>query len=116
METKDILKLIDAGFTADEIRAMLKPATKASEPGPEKDPAPAAAPEPEKAPEPAQAAKDPEPAPVDPYKDAFDRINQQMAEMADNITKISKAAFMPSMGDVKPVGIEDVITRFFKEA
>lgn len=111
METKDILKLIDAGFTADEIRAMLAPATDTPQ-----DPAPEPEEKPASAPEAAPAAGDPEPAPVDPYKEAFEAINKQMAEMADNITKISKAAFMPSMGDVKPVGIEDVITRFFKEA
>ena len=119
METKDIIKLIDAGFTVDEIRAMLTPAAKASEPGPEKDPAPAAAPEPEKAPEPAQAVKDPDPAPEkkeqDPYKETFDAIEKQIAEITANVNKITKLAFMPSMEDVKPLGIDDVITKFFKE-
>lgn len=50
MNTNDILKLIDAGFTADEIRGMLtEPAAAAADPAPVSDPEPAPAAEPEPA-------------------------------------------------------------------
>ena len=43
MNTNDVLKLIDAGFTADEIRGMLtEPAAAAADPAPVSDPEPAA--------------------------------------------------------------------------
>lgn len=43
MNTNDVLKLIDAGFTADEIRGMLtEPAAAAADPAPAADPEAAA--------------------------------------------------------------------------
>lgn len=53
MNANEILKLIDAGFTADEIRGMMAPA-------PAADPAPAPAADP------TPTAVDPEPALADP--------------------------------------------------
>ena len=57
MKSSDVLALINAGFTADEVRRMLEP-EQAPEPAPTPEPAPAPAqdPEPAQAPEP---AKDP---------------------------------------------------------
>lgn len=55
MNANEILKLIDAGFTADEIRGMMAPAA---------DSAPAPAPAP--AADPTPTAVDPEPAAADP--------------------------------------------------
>lgn len=50
MNTNDVLKLIDAGFTADEIRGMLtEPAAAAADPAPASDPEPAPAADPEPA-------------------------------------------------------------------
>lgn len=50
MNTNDVLKLIDAGFTADEIRGMLtEPAAAAADPAPVSDPEPAPAADPEPA-------------------------------------------------------------------
>lgn len=112
MEIEKTLKLIEAGFTADEIRAMLSQPEKAPV-----NPAPEKAPEPEEkaqAPEAAPVKEDPAPA-EDPYKEAFEAINKQIADITANVNKITKMAFMPSMEDVKPLGIEDVISNFFKE-
>lgn len=115
MNTEQILKLLDAGFTADEIRAMLPKA----DPEPADDPAPEKKPEPEKdAPAPAPVPEEkpaPEKKEQDPYKETFDAIEKQIAEITANVNKIAKLAFMPSMDDVKPLGIDDVITKFFKE-
>ena len=54
MELENIIKLLDAGYTKDEINALMNQAAPAEEP---------AVPAEEPAPEPAQAA-DPEPAPA----------------------------------------------------
>ena len=92
---------------------------------PKADPEPADNPAPEKKPEPEKEAPAPAPVPEekpapekkeqDPYKETFDAIEKQIAEITANVNKITKLAFMPSMEDVKPLGIDDVITKFFKE-
>ncbi len=51
MKSEDVLALINAGFTADEVRRMLEP-EQAPEPAPTPEPAPAPDPEPALAPEP----------------------------------------------------------------
>lgn len=52
MKFDDIMKLVNAGFTAEQIRAMEEPAPA---PAPSPEPAPAPAPSPEPAPTPAPA-------------------------------------------------------------
>lgn len=78
MNTNDVLKLIDAGFTSDEIRGMLtEPAAAAADPAPAADP------------EPAAPAADPEPAQVG--------LNQEQAlaavlnRMNDTLNRIQAA-------------------------
>ena len=61
--------------------------------------------EPEPAPE-APAA--PEMGPAEDYRKELNQIREEMARMAK--------ALSPSLGDVQPGGIEDVVTNFFKEA
>ena len=108
MTAEKIFKLLDAGFTADEIRALdaedLAPA-----------PTPEAAPDPTPTPE---AAPDPTPAPEaapDPAPDPLDAIKLQISNLTDVVDKMSKKLVMPNMDDVKPLGIEDIISNFFKE-
>lgn len=78
MNTNYVLKLIDAGFTADEIRGMLtEPAAAAADPAPVSDP------------EPAAPAADPEPTQVG--------LNQEQAlaavlnRMNDTLNRIQAA-------------------------
>lgn len=114
MKADEILKLIDAGFTADEIRKM-SPAV-ASDPKPETDPAPA--PMPSSAPE--QAAPEqtvtleqiPEAA---PGPDPLDEIKQQIAGLTEIVGTMSKSIIMPNLENVQPLGVEDIISNFFKE-
>ena len=75
MTTNEVLKLIDAGFTAEEIRKMDVPAD-----------APASAPEPEPAPEP---ASDPEPA--QPGLDQNAAIAAILNRMNDTLNRIQAA-------------------------
>ncbi len=116
MNADEILKLIDAGFTADEIRKM-SPAA-ASDPKPETDPAPAPTPSPapeQAAPEqPVVPEQKPEPAP-NPGPDPLDSIRQQIAGLTTVVEKMSKSIIMPTMDDVQPLGVEDIISKFFKE-
>ena len=76
---------------------------------PEKDPKPED-PKPEEDPKPAEDLK-PKDGPVGPaedYRAELNEIREQMKKMA--------AALSPSLGDVQPVGIEDVVTNFFKQS
>lgn len=111
MDAEKVLKLIDAGFSAEEIRGMLSPAAPKAEPKAE----PEVKEEPKKAPE---APKD-EPAKEDPVDAAMAAAQQKMdsfnAAMDSVIEKISKMAGMPAIGTTAPKGVEDVVSDFFKE-
>ena len=98
MTAEKIFKLLDAGFTADEIRALDA-----------EDLTPAPTPAPDPAPDPT-----PTPAP-DPAPDPLDAIKLQISNLTDVVDKMSKKLVMPNMDDVKPLGIEDIISNFFKE-
>ena len=108
MDAEKVLKLIDAGFSADEIRGMLAPS---AEPKTE----PEAKEKPKRAPE---APKE-EPAKEDPVDAAMQAAQQKMdsfnAAMDSMIEKISKMAGMPAIGTTAPKGVEDVVSDFFKE-
>lgn len=108
MDAEKVLKLIDAGFSADEIRGMIAPSA-------ETKTEPEAKEEPEKAPE---APKE-EPAKEDPVDAAIAAAQQKMdsfnAAMDSMIEKISKMAGMPAIGTTAPKGVEDVVSDFFKE-
>ena len=117
MEFEKVMKLIDAGFTADEIRAMN---AKAEAPKETPKEAPKEAPKetPKEAPKEApketptdrpkeeakEAPKDEKPAYI---KELEDHVNELFASM----DKLSKVIVNPSIADVKPVGIEDVIKK-----
>lgn len=119
MDIEKALKLIDAGFTAEEIRKMIPQTTEVS---------PVLSPEPEAAAtSPAAAAPAPEvkeekkeePKP-DPLEGIKALVEETMANVTksyqDQMAKVMKMAGMPSMEDIKPKGVEDIISNFFKEA
>lgn len=119
MTVQEIFKLLDAGFTAAEIRAMdpdeqtdpAPPADPKPEEKPEEKPAPAAEPAADPAPEAPASSSQPEAAGPDP----LDAIKQQIQDLTDVVDKMSKAIIMPNMDNVTPLGVEDIITNFFKE-
>ena len=76
--------------------------------------------QPEKPAQPAEEPKQEEPAaeeapaeelsangPAEDYRKELNEIRSQLAIMA--------RAFSPSLGDIKPVGIDDVVSKFFNE-
>lgn len=112
MDAEKVLKLIDAGFSADEIRGMLAPSAEAkAEPKAETE----VKEEPKKA---AEAPKE-EPAKEDPVDAAMNDVQQKIAGfnavMDSMIEKMSKMAGMPAIGTTAPKGVEDVVSDFFKE-
>lgn len=73
------------------------------------EPSEAPAAEPEKQAEPEQAPEAaPAMGPAEDYRAELNEIREQMKKMA--------ASLSPSLGDVQPVGIEDVVTNFFKQS
>ncbi len=76
MNIEDVLALVKAGFTREEISQMLQPAAPA-------DPAPA---EPAADPEPAQA-----PAPVEPEKPAQEQTPAWAQALSESLAALTKA-------------------------
>lgn len=118
MTAEQILKLVEAGFTKAEITTMIStgdpaPAVNVSSTTPEAEPA-------EKDPQPAgdvSEVKAPvkEPEEIKEEPDPLDGIKAQIAELTNTLGAISKAVISPALDNVKPLGAEDVIVKFFKE-
>lgn len=100
MTKEDVLKLVNAGFSKDEIIALIGPT--APEPKPEPEPAPT--PEPQPVPEPAAA---PQPAASPEQADAIAALTQQVA----NLTALVQKSNMLRMEqpEIKPESAEDII-------
>ena len=105
MTKEDVLKLVNAGFSKDEIIALVGPSVPDPKPEPEQVPAPAPAPEPEPVPEPAAA---PQPAASPEQADAIAALTQQVA----NLTALVQKSNMLRMEqpEVKPESAEDIIS------
>lgn len=105
MTVEDIMKLVNAGFTKDEIIKMGTPA--ADEKPEEPAPAPASAPEPqEEKKEPAEGAE----------PDIMGAVNKRLEEMEKSLKDYVKSQNVFSIPDIKPVtDVTDIITKFFKE-
>lgn len=114
MTPEQIIRLLDAGYTKADIDNMITPAPTAVSniitPAPEAAPADspvAAGPISEAEPEPVKE----EPEQPDPLDD----IKNQIAQLTTTVNTISKAVISPTLENVKPLGAEDVIIKFFKE-
>ena len=100
MTKEDVLKLVNAGFSKDEIIALVGP----SVPDPKPEPEPVPSPEPEPVPEPSAA---PQPAASPEQADAISALAQQVA----NLTALVQKSNMLRMEqpEVKPESAEDII-------
>lgn len=125
MDIEKVFKLMDAGFTADEIRTMLnsspaQPAVSASLEPLSLEPTGAAITKTEEA-APAEAPVEEPPAedkpdPIAALKaDIGEQINAAMKQQQESINKLAKLMGMPSMDNVQPKGIDDIVRNFFKE-
>ena len=115
MNIQEVKELLAAGFTADEIRSMMSADPKA-EPEVKQE-------VPEKAPEVKQEEKapeaKPEKAPEDNIAKISDAVSNAIAEGFKQFeglyNKLATLAGMPSMDEVQPKGIDDIMSNFFKE-
>ena len=82
MKYADIIKLLDAGYSRDEILAM------------KEEPAPAD-------PEPEPAPADPAPAPADPAADVMKEMKEMFAEMKKELTAMNIMNSRQGSDDVK---------------
>lgn len=105
MNVNDVIKLVNAGFTKEEIIKMTaaEKAAPVAEPV-TKEPAPEIKSEP--APEPVKEV----PA-DDKINDAVSKALKPFEELYNNMAKL---AGMPSISDIQPKGIDDIIDSFFK--
>ena len=119
MDIEKIIKLHEAGFAAADIEKMMA----AFEPkAPEAPESPVEAPKkaegdnnpkPEEKPvEKAASAPEGEASPLD---DTIKTLNARIDAVGAALEKIAKMPLFPSIDDVKPLGIDDVISNFFKE-
>ncbi len=100
MTIDDILKLVDAGFTAQQIAEM----TKAAQAAPPAEAAPA----PEAPAEPAEPQAAPE---DDIYTKLAAQLDAKFTELAESLRMPAN----PSIQDIKPLGLDDIVRNFFKE-
>lgn len=92
----ELLKLIDAGFTADEIRAMGLLAERSGDPAPEPDPAPA------------------DPAPDEPMEHA-PALQDKVLEKLEALTGMISKALVVSTGRPTPSqdSADDILASIF---
>lgn len=101
MTYQELMKLLDAGFTKQEILAI----TGQLNAEPAKAPDPAPSPEPEKAPEP-EPAKAPDPVP-DPTQSAIDQLTAQVTKLT---TLVQRSNILNSeQPEIKQQSAEDII-------
>lgn len=108
---EDIKKLLDAGFTKDEIMKMLPK----DEPAPEPKPEPKTEPKPEeKDPEPTPEEKEQEPFNTQPFTDAIRSMEEAMQAMNAKMQKL--ALSMYDGPENKKTSVQDIIIKVIDPA
>lgn len=111
MKTNEVLKLVDAGFTKEEILRMEASESLIIEQEPQPEPAPA---EPEQPAAEEPAAPDPEQ--LQPGQVFENAMNQLRKEFDDQIKRIQKANIQAAdMPADKPKTAEDIIGKILKD-
>lgn len=108
MNFNDVIKLIDAGYSKAEIDALASrelSSETSAEPAAASEPAAAAAEAAASAPE-AEAA---------PQQDLSKLISEAIAKELKAFSEQMKMPAMPSIGDIQPKSIDDIVKRFFTE-
>lgn len=105
MELKDLMKLVDAGFSKEEIMKLAAAGTKKEEPAKEEQKA-----EEIKEEQKAEEQK----APEDPNAGIAEAIKEAMKPFEAMYEKMALMAGKPSFDNIQPKGIDDVIDNFFK--
>jgi len=111
MEVEKILRLVEAGFSKEEIKAMLTPA---EPPKAEPKAEPKAGPKEEPKAEPKEEPK------AEPSADIAKAVSEAIAEafkpFEDIYNKMAKLAGMPSIMAPEPItDVNDIISKFFND-
>ena len=101
MELKDLMKLVDAGFSKDAIMKLAAAGIKKEE-------------EPAKDEQKAEEIKEEQKAPEDPNAGIAAAIKEAMKPFEAMYEKMALMAGKPSFDNIQPKGIDDVIDNFFK--
>ena len=110
MELKDLMKLVDAGFTKEEIIKLAAAGTKKEE-QPKEEPAK----EEQKAEEIKEEPKaEEQKAPEDPNAGIAEAIKEAMEPYKAMYEKMALIAGKPSFEKIQPKGIDDIVDEFFK--
>ena len=108
MNADQLIKLIDAGFTKEDIMSLAHSASPSNQ----------AENVPEQSQPSAPEAAPPQEEPKNEKQDISEIVQQKLNEVFEPFKALydnmAKMAGMPSMQDVQPKGIEDIITDFFK--
>lgn len=110
MELKDLMKLVDAGFTKEEIIKLAAAGAPKEEPAKNEQKAEEIKEE-QKAEE--QKAEE-QKAPEDPNAGIAEAIKEAMKPFQSMYEKMALMAGTPSFEKIQPKGIDDVIDDFFK--
>ena len=107
MTLQEILELTRAGFTKEDIIALGAAKTTEDQKSAKAEPE-------QKKEEPAKNEK--QEKEEDPIAKAIqEHLDTMMKPIEDHFAKIAKLAGMPSLDNVEPKGIDDIISHFFKE-
>ncbi len=109
MEAREILELVKAGFTKEEIMVLAKE-TKKPEAAPEEKAQPKEKPASEKAPE----EKPAETSAADPQEAVNAAVKEALKPFEDLYDHMAKLAGMPSIDNIQPKSIDDIVDNFFK--
>ena len=110
MELKDLMKLVDAGFSKDEIMKLAAAGTKKEEPAKEEQKAEEIKEEQKSEEQKSEEQK----APEDPNAGIATAIKEAMKPFEAMYEKMALMAGKPSFDNIQPKGIDDVIDNFFK--
>lgn len=110
MDVNVVVKLIDAGFTRDDI---MKLAGSAQPESPQQLPAaPEIVPPEPKKEEPAPSIPEPAPQPMeDKISEAIGKAMQPFEQLYNHMAKLAN---MPALDNIQPKGVEDIVAKFFE--
>ena len=110
MELKDLMKLVDAGFSKEEIMKLAAVGTKKEEPEKKEQKAEEIKEEQKTEEQKTEEQKTSE----DPNTGIADAIKEAMKPFEAMYEKMALMAGKPSFDNIQPKGIDDVIDNFFK--
>lgn len=99
MNVNDVITLVNAGFSADEVKKLLQ----VTDPVPEAEPAPAPEPEPAKEPE-----KDPEPDKIAEYERQIEALRQSVEDLRSTFS--AAAVRQDNIGAPNKETVADILT------